>query len=215
MCYPSYSSDWTGITAGGSSSSSSGSITPEGTYNLQSEGLCAPPVSGLLLPKSYPTPWPTPLAYFPLTEVGWVWYPHVAAYQRHPVSFHLAVSLLDSLSSGWDLGAYGSVAMADRETLVRSKDGISHAEDCCLECCGPGGPALNYHSRTGLLQRNGTSQQAYLSVRPGLFVNMMQVVYASNLLVQAIVLLRTYPKQHLLIRCPGLVYLFNSSSGYL
>lgn len=31
-------------------------------------GVCARPAAGTLLPSTYPSAWPTPLAYFPLTE---------------------------------------------------------------------------------------------------------------------------------------------------
>lgn len=32
-------------------------------------GMCADPQPGVLLPRAYPTPWPTPAAYYPLAEV--------------------------------------------------------------------------------------------------------------------------------------------------
>jgi hypothetical protein len=76
VCYAAYASD----TSSGSAVSPAVNIvnpgdlvTPAGRYSPLQEGWCSPAIPGLLLPRSYPTPWPTPLAYFPLTQVGVVW----------------------------------------------------------------------------------------------------------------------------------------------
>jgi hypothetical protein len=35
-----------------------------------SSGVCAQPQPGVIVPRAYPTPWPTPAAYYPLSKVN-------------------------------------------------------------------------------------------------------------------------------------------------
>jgi hypothetical protein len=78
VCYPSYVGlplDAMDTSSSSSSSSSSGasyaSAAAAARHGSQPDavGVCAAHQAGLLLPRAYPTPWPTPVAYFPLSQV--------------------------------------------------------------------------------------------------------------------------------------------------
>lgn len=79
MCYPSY--DWSYDALHPSYAGGAGPGRLTGTYAAaaasvrrgvqpDATGVCAVPHPGVLLPRAFPTPWPTPLAYFPLSQVG-------------------------------------------------------------------------------------------------------------------------------------------------
>jgi hypothetical protein len=74
VCYPSYVGlplDAMDTSSSSSSSASYASAAAAARHGSQPDavGVCAAHQPGLLLPRAYPTPWPTPVAYFPLSQV--------------------------------------------------------------------------------------------------------------------------------------------------
>lgn len=76
VCYPQRTtslgfSTTTGSSPGTPYSKSSSAAAP-GTQP-DAAGVCTEPRPGVLLPRAYPTPWPTPAAYYPLSKVKRSW----------------------------------------------------------------------------------------------------------------------------------------------
>jgi hypothetical protein len=72
LCYPSYVGlplDATDTTSSSSASYASAAAAARHGSQPDAIGVCAPHQPGLLLPRAYPTPWSTPVAYFPLSQV--------------------------------------------------------------------------------------------------------------------------------------------------
>lgn len=127
-----------------SSSSSSPAAAAEeadsGGSSAAKEGVCAAPPPGALLPREYPSAWPTPLALFPLTNASLAAWP-------------------PSGLAGWNSGASWQPDGRFGSVLACNAQAASHVELPAVPYAAGGGWAINLWAKMPPNASQGTGYE--------------------------------------------------------